>query len=384
MHTSARSAAPRVVIVDLHVSDSFREFDAALRKRGVDVLYLRPPHTGRTRAVKRAVDRLIGPSLPLPGDFFADTPDARALRRHAFGAPTVDVHATEPMLARLSATDEWKANPALAKVRPGVQLREVVDKLEVARLAELAAVAVPHTSTELTADRFPVVVKGSLGAGGMSVRVAADEAELAEAVRAVAADGDRVYLERYHPGGTLGTCGVAREGTVLVQGAYERTPSPSDPLGPPVSIRLIDDAEALAASERLIGALGYTGIWCLNFVRDDDGSPLLIDVNVRAFGSWLSIDDAGVPILDSYLDLVGVGMPVPQPPAVEGPWLDVARVGVTRDATLGGVLRDTAATSRLVWSRRGRLGWGWMLSTQLRVAQGGAGASARAVRSRRS
>lgn len=383
MHTSATSAPPRVVIVDLHVSDSFREFDAALRQRGVDVLYLRPPHSGRARAVKRAVDRLLGPSLPLPPDLFGDTDEARALRRTALSSPTVDVHATEPVLARLSATDEWKANPALVKVRPGIELREVVDKLEVARLATSAAVAVPHTSTELRTDRFPVVVKGSLGAGGMSVRVAADEDELAEAVRAVASDGDRVYLERYHPGGTLGTCGVSRDGVVLVQGAYERTPSPSDPLGPPVSIRLIDDAAALGASERLIGALGYTGIWCLNFVRDDDGNPLLIDVNVRAFGSWLSIDDAGVPILDSYLDLVGVGAPVPQPPIADGPWLDVARVGVTPDASLGSALRGTAATSRLVWSRRGRLGWGWMISTQLRVAQGGAGVAWRALTGRR-
>jgi hypothetical protein len=383
MHTGAGAAPPRVVIVDLHVSDSFREFDAALRQRGVDVLYLRPAHTGRTRAAKRAVDRLIGPSVPLTSDFFSDTTQARALRASVLGLPTIDVHATEPMLARLSATEEWRANPSLTKVRAGIELREVVDKLEVGRLATSAQVAVPHTSTVLTTDRFPVVVKGSLGAGGMSVRVAADDAELAEAVRAVSSDGDRVYLERYHPGGTLGTCGVARAGEVLVQGAYERTPSPSDPLGPPVSIRLIHDAEALAASERLIAAIGYTGIWCLNFVRDDDGRPLLIDVNVRAFGSWLSIDDAGVPILDSYLDLVGVGRPVPQPSIAEGPWLDVVRVGITGEPTVGGALRYTAATSRLVWSRRGRLGWGWMLSTQLRLAQGAAGVTVRAMTGRR-
>lgn len=378
MGTGAR-VRPRVVIVDVHVSDSFREFDAALRRHGVDVLYLRPPHVGTGRRVKSTVDRFSGPTLPLTADFFTDA--GAAIRAQVLAAPTLDVHATEPVLGRLAVTPEWRANPALHKVRPDLELGSVVDKLLVTEIARDAGVEVPRTSTTLESDEWPIVVKGRLGAGGQSVRVAHDEAELREAVRTIGA-GDSVYLERYHPGLTMGTCGVARAGEILVQGAYERAASRHDPLGPPVKIRLIEDALATAASERLIRALGYTGMWCLNFVRDDDGRPLLIDVNIRAFGSWLSLDDAGVPLLDAYRQLIGEGPEVRAAQTGEGPWLDVARIGIKGNGPAGEVLRESGRSSRLIWSRRPRLGLGWAVTTQFRIAQATASGVADAVRRR--
>jgi hypothetical protein len=68
VNTAPNQQAPRVVLVDTYVSDSFREFAAALRQRGVDVVYLRPGYAGAGRRTKRALDSLMGPAIDLPAD----------------------------------------------------------------------------------------------------------------------------------------------------------------------------------------------------------------------------------------------------------------------------------------------------------------------------
>jgi hypothetical protein len=378
------TARPRVVIIDVHASDSFREFAAALRRRGVDVVHLRPEYTGRGRRLKRSIDGLAGPTVPLTTSITAESPEAVALRRQVLSAPTVDVHATEPVIAGLCTTEEWQANPALHPLHGHISLTDVLDKWTVARLAVTADVAVPATSLELTTDRYPVVVKGRLGAGGMFVRIVDDEDALSAAVADFRADGVEPYLERYHPHvNGLGTAGVSRDGTVLVCGAFERLTSPDQPLQPAVAIRAYDDQAAIAASERLVEALGYTGIFCFNFVPDDDGSPLLIDVNLRVFGAWVTLDELGVPILDTYLELLGAGPPA-RPLLVDGDrWSGVARIGVGAHGSLGQVWKVTRDTGRLVWRRRSSLGPGWVAATELRVAQTGLSGAGGALRARR-
>lgn len=382
--TTATSARPRVVIVDVHASDSFREFAAALRRRGVDVMHLRPAHSGRTRALKRAIDRLAGPIVPLHGPITSDDPAMVALRREMLSSPTVDLHAIEPVLADLATTAEWQTNASLAKLRPGIDLVDVLDKWEVGRLARAAGVAVPEASTDLTTDRFPVVVKGRLGAGGIWVRVVHDEEELRAAVSDLGGESSGLYLERYHHNETgLGTAGVARDGEVLVCGAFERLPSPDEPLAPAVAIRAFLHAQAIEASRKLIGALGYTGMFCLNFVPDDDGSPLLIDVNLRAFGAWVTLDELGVPVLDTYLDLIGAGPPAPPMTLDEERWAPVARIGAGVNGSWDAVWRVTRRTGSLVWRRRRTLGWGWMAGTEVRVAQSGVAGAADLLRGMR-
>lgn len=384
MQASSASDRPRVVIVDVHASDSFREFAAALRRRGVDVMHVRPAYQGRGRSVKRAIDRLAGPIVPLHGPITGDDPATVALRREMLSAPTVDLHAIEPVLADLATTPEWQANHALRKLRPGVELGAVLDKWEVGQLAVAAGVRIPAASTELTTDRFPVVVKGRLGAGGIWVRVVHDADELRGAVADLGGSAAGLYLERYHHNETgLGTAGVARDGEVLVCGAFERQPSPDEPLAPAVAIRAYRHAAAIEASERLIGALGYTGIFCLNFVPDDDDSPLLIDVNLRAFGAWVTLDELGVPILDTYLELIGVGAAAPTMRLDEQRWAPVARIGVGVNGSWDAVWRTTRRTGSLVWRRRRTLGWGWMAGTQVRVAQSGLTGAAGLVRGAR-
>ncbi len=362
------------MIVDVHASDSFREFAAALRRHGVDVLHLRPAYTGRGRRLKRAIDELAGPITPLYSPISSADLRTVALRREILAPPTVDVHAIEPVMAQLSQTPEWQANPDLNKLAHGIGLASVLDKWEVAQLAKSFGVAVPDSWPEFPRETFPVVVKGRLGAGGVWVRVAHDEEALRTAVAELSVDGARLYFERYHHSATgLGTAGVSRHGEVLVCGAFERQPSPDEPLAPAVAIRAYHHEAAIEASEKLIGALGYTGIFCLNFVPDSDGSPLLIDVNLRTFGAWVTLDELGVPILDTYLQLIGTKVRAAPLRIDEGRWLGVARIGA---GTSGGPTQVWSASRRtgsLVWRRRSTLGWGWMIAAEVRVVQSAVG-----------
>lgn len=361
---------PRVVIVDVHASDSFREFAAALRRHGVDVVHLRPAHTGRGRRLKRAIDELAGPITPLYGPISSSDPRTVALRRELLAYPTVDVHAIEPVMAQLSQTSEWQANPGLNKLGHGIGLASVLDKWEVAQLAKSFGVAVPDSSLESPTDMFPVVVKGRLGAGGVWVRVVDSEQALHTAVAELSADGTELFFESYHPNATgLGTAGVSRMGEVLLCGAFERQSSPDEPLAPAVAIRAHNHQAAIEASERLISSLGYTGIFCLNFVPDSDGNPLLIDVNLRVFGAWATLDELGVPILGTYLQLIGAG-PTTTPIHIDQDrWLGVARIGAGTRGGPAQVWSASRATAGLVWRRRSMLGWGWMIAAEVRVAQ---------------
>ncbi|MGD9955363.1 MAG: hypothetical protein AB7O74_17295 [Candidatus Nanopelagicales bacterium] len=372
-HQLGTPAGPRVVIVDVHASDSFREFAAALRRSGVDVVHLRPAYSGRGRGLKRAIDELAGPVVELAAPLDSDDPRAVDQRRRLLAPPTVDVHATEPVLAALSTTPEWAANPHLAKVRPGLRLAEAMDKWDVGHLARSAGVRVPDATLDLHAASFPVVVKGRLGAGGMFVRIVEDEASLEAAVASFRAEGVEPFLETYHAHGNgLGTAGVSRDGRLITCGSFERLTSPDHPLQPAVAIRAFHHEEAEQATARLAESLGYTGIICLNFVPDDDGRPLLIDVNLRVFGAWVTLDELGVPILAAYLELLGAGPAAPRCAVDPSRWRDVARIGEGADRSRRRAAEVTLATSRLVVSRRRTLGWGWVAGTELRVLEQGA------------
>lgn len=381
---TSRPARPRVVIVDVHASDSFREFAAALRTRGIDVVHLRPPYTGRGSRIKQRLGDLGGSVVPLPGPLEGDDPVATALRSRYLSAPTVDVHGTEPVLAALSGTAEWQANPALRKVRPGLALAQVLDKWEASQIARGLGIAVPDATTDLTPTEFPVVVKGRLGVGGMFVRVAADEAQLENAVAEFRADGVEPFLETYHPHvNGLGTGGVCKDGRMLTCSAYERLHAADQPLQPSIAIRAYRDPAAEEATERLMAELGYTGMFCLNFVPDHDGSPLLIDVNMRAFGTWTSLELLGVPLLDSYLEMLGAG-PAPGPLRVDGQrWLTVVRAHSGASGSLREVWASTAEMGRVTWEQRPLLGWGWATATGLRLLETGARGTVQALRTRR-
>ena len=174
------------------------------------------------------------------------------------------------------------ADAGIVFVGPSPEAIEAMgEKTSARRLAsELGVPVVPGSSgavesataaLEVAAEvGYPVAVKASGGGGGIGFRVAADEAELAAALDAVRADGDRffgngaVYVERYYAdprhveiqvlGDTYGNliqlgqrdCSVQRRHQKLV----EESPAPTVDAG--LAERLSGYALELARS------IGYT------------------------------------------------------------------------------------------------------------------------------
>lgn len=359
----------RVLLIDDEFRDSHRELAGALRRNRMQVVRVVPPGSPRPTTLGGLIDRLtFGPSVKLSHPILGGSEESSEMRRRLLSPPTVDVHAPEHISSQLVTTPEWAAQPELAKIRPSLPNEMIYDKLAVTRLAESVGVSVPETWTEPTTDTFPVVVKGREGFGGRQVRVAHDAAELTEAWEELTAgDPTRAFLQRFHPGGVTSSGGVSREGRIISFSSWRVFPADSDPLGPPVRIAGVEDQQVLSATETLLDALGYTGMFNLNFVHGPDGVPLLIDLNCRVFGSWQAVQAAGMNVMDAYA-AVYAGAPAPPRHTIltagESP---VVRIGNLDDGSAHALLQSSVSTSATAWSRRRVLGWRWTLATHLRL-----------------
>ncbi|MFN8753598.1 MAG: acetyl-CoA carboxylase biotin carboxylase subunit, partial [Betaproteobacteria bacterium] len=140
---------------------------------------------------------------------------------------------------------------------------------------------------------FPVMIKAAAGGGGRGIRVAQDEAELAEQMgvaqaEAQAAFGDRsVYLERFIRRARHVEVQVLGDGRDVIhcwerecslqrrrQKIFEEAPSPA--LSQGTRERLCGSAVALAR------AVGYRGAGTLEYLFDDEsGEFFFIEMNTR-------------------------------------------------------------------------------------------------------
>jgi hypothetical protein len=200
-------------------------------------------------------------------------------------------------------------------VGDGVDAGVLVDKLVQAETARGAGVLVPASWESDEASAYPVVVKPRKGFGGVGVSVVHDEAELRAAWDTVVVLGEQPYLQEFLPD-AVNTGGVALDGEVLVCVAYTPTPAPDKPTGPPRWVTVVDNPAAMEGTAAFVGAIGYTGFFCLDWVMDDPAAPRLIDFNPRVFGSWALVQELGVDLVGHYLHAIGLG---PRPPARDLP-----------------------------------------------------------------
>jgi len=370
---------PVVVVLDRIPWQGFFDLAAALRERGVRVerVTAEPAHW-RARVHQALEARLFSTVSryavswdPAGEAIVPERPDGIvALVR----PDAVAVMAQEDLTALCLVVTSGPASPSRL-VREGVDPRVLVDKLVQTETARAAGVRVPSSWESCESSAYPVVVKPRRGFGGVGVRVVHDEAELREAWDAVEALGEQPYLQEYLPG-AVNTGGVALDGEVLVCVAYAPTPSPDTPTGPPRWVTVVDSPEAVESTAAFVGAIGYTGFFCLDWVMDDPDVPRLIDFNPRAFGSWALVQQLGVDLLGYYLHALGLGPrpdDSPQPVGASAeqlvyPCPDVASFAEIREwrSDCLRVVRERRTVLGARWSRvmRARI----MLSTVHRTA----------------
>lgn len=186
-------------------------------------------------------------------------------------------------------------------------IERCIDKEVLVRHAQDAGLAPPVTHCCLdvadaldAADRlgYPVILKPTRSFSGRGGRehkpaVAADETDLAKAADAF---GSPFLVQEFlGDAPTVSCAGVAVDGRVLgfVTARYARVWPPhrgsaacSETIRPPAGLR--------GRIARLVGSLGWQGIFEIELLERDDGGEAVIDFNTRVYGSLALAVCAGV------------------------------------------------------------------------------------------
>jgi hypothetical protein len=347
----------RVLFADVEPWEAFAQFAAALRRRGIRVERL----TAADRSVVRRVNDLlqrpvydrISPVLRFSPDGELEAGDVTAhLPAGLAGWEAVDVVAAP--LAGAPGLPPRTGDPATDEL--------LYDKLAMTRFAAARGVPVPRSwpAEEPAPVPPPFLVKPRLGSGGQGIELLPDEVA-AGRLRLTAPRG-RLLCQEQAPGELVHVGGVARDGEVLQAACYRAVGSPYAAFGPSAEVLTVDEPAATGATKTLLGSLRYTGAFCLDFVRDADGRPLLIDVNPRIFGSWAALQAAGLDLVGAYLFARGLSAERPAGSVPAGRRLAVLPPD-TAPAGRGSLAAHLAGIARAARLLGGR----WALSATCRV-----------------
>jgi hypothetical protein len=231
----------------------------------------------------------------------------------------VDLQCAEPLLGVAAALAEG-SSVVTAAARERLQKRvEYGDKLTAMDRLHVRDVPVPtHLSgdavtigTAIAELGYPLMVKPRRGAAGADVIIVSDFADAERAFSGSLAPEDALF-ETFVAGEQLSYCAVFTEGSVLQEAAYERERDHAGSLGHVGSLRTLDEPSIFDVGQRVVAAVGGSGLVDLDIIRDRNGQNWVIDVNLRAWHSLGALLDAGVDFVDGYLFAIGVSTAPPR------------------------------------------------------------------------
>ena len=358
---------PVVVFCDTEPWECFLQFGAALRRRGIRVERLTRTERSATQRLNDALQRPVFSRTTAVFD--AEGNSLPATLQAVLPRTVVAVEAVEDVAAALPLS--------AAGVLPAVRTSDerlsplLFDKFGMTDHARQHGLRVPRTwDAPPGVDALPLMLKPRLGAGGREIELISDPAGYDRASRRAQARPGHYLWQEVAPGELLHVGGVAREGALVQAACYRSVGSPHSPLGPSSEVIVVDDPETMAQAEGLMASLGYTGAFCLDYVRDGDGRALLIDVNARVFGSWKALQDAGLDMVGAYLHAIGLTTTAPRGRARVGMTIRVLPHNLLFDGTkpVGPVLRARLTS---VLAASGDLGARWATAAALRLLAAG-------------
>jgi predicted ATP-grasp superfamily ATP-dependent carboligase/lysine/ornithine N-monooxygenase len=283
----------------------------ALREAGV-VPWLATARKNTYAARSRAAEGVIEVSRPAAGDDAFIREVGRAAEQ--LGVVAILPASEDTLVALAEGRDQLPEGIAV-----GAPSAETValatDKRALAELATAAGLQVPPTREIGPADldggvEFPAVVKPvrtkTFTAEGVEhgrVRRVSDLEELRKV--AAALPGARWLVQPFVEGRLSAIAGAAWEGELvcaLHQVALRITPPDCGISAYAVTVPR--DAELEAAVGRLLAAIGWSGLFQLQFIRDRNGVDYLIDFNPRMYGSLALATAAGLNLPAIWLELL--------------------------------------------------------------------------------
>lgn len=293
-----------VVFVDAGMMLSFDQLASVLGTRGVHTVHL----TRAANPLSLVSSRLV---YDRTGTF--TTPQDLLARLQELDVESVaDIQCPEFLAEEVLAAAIAAGVPesALVRLRNRLLWR---DKYQATRALEAHGVPVPEHVLLSEADDteigerlgFPLVLKRRVGSGGEGVRVVRDADDLAGSFHELGVDREQVYAEAFEAGETLCWAATFADGSVCDQVVY-RTLQHCEAEGPSSTIEVVDDTEVSAVGARVSELFGGVGLVNLDLVRDADGAPRVIDVNLRAWHSVVALAGVGHHFADSYLEALGL------------------------------------------------------------------------------
>lgn len=201
--------------------------------------------------------------------------------------PTVD----SELLPMAMSRGRFSSHNTSVAVSPISGLRACEDKVRLTRVLEGLVPTAPTaiwTGQDIPADwRHPLVAKPRRGSGARGVSIIREPAELS----AVPADGSYLIME-YLPGPEYSVDVFrTRGGTVLAAVPRERLRVDS---GVAIAARTLHDAELERYATAAVEALDLEGVANVQFRRDHNGRPTLLEINPRFPGTMPLTVGAGV------------------------------------------------------------------------------------------
>ena len=288
------------MLADSFYWEAFSRFGSALQRQGVTVVRLTGRPVDLPNKIQLGLQHMLFPRLTYVDGWNQESVAlATATLVQEQGPRPVAVEASDDIAAAFAASppgSSYRRTSGVAKER------WLYDKLALTHFLSSVGVDVPRTGVALPDVGLGshVVVKRKLGFGGRGVKIVEAQPALVHQARTqLSLAVDDVFLQELVEGETLHAGGVALDGRALVCAAYRSGATAGD-LGPASSITIIEDPGLVREVAVIIGALGYTGSFSIDFVRDRDGLNRFIDFNGRVFGSWLGLQRAGLDFLGAY------------------------------------------------------------------------------------
>ena len=251
---------------------------------------------------------------------------------------------------------------------PAEPLRHALDKGFMADLVEANGLRAPRTCQPrnleeldemLASMPLPVVIKTRRGNSGKGVIIAhtRDEARKAYValVQRVSLPQDRLpLLQEFVTGRPCGACFLAHEGKLIACFTEEYIRCKQRGFGTSVIRAPVILPRAVQATEKLVGALEWTGIGHVDYLVDPSSNePIFLEVNPRFWGALYMAIANGYDFPRALVELVTVGNVErstiqPRPEPVAGVWLLGLGMSVMGDMARGALLAPVRALKEIL------------------------------------
>jgi hypothetical protein len=193
---------------------------------------------------------------------------------------------------------------------------------------------------------YPMVLRGTRGLAGSQVRVVSSAGEAAVALGELNGESPgQPFAQAFIKGSRHLVGGFFSEGEAIRLFAQETIDQYPAGTGPSIRVRACTDETLIRSTRTLIADLGWSGMACVEFIRDERGRFVLMEMNPRPWAALEVAERSGAGICRAFAEHLA-GRPV-------GP-LHGYRVGASQVVLEGFLLARSRGTG--IWPTLRTLG----------------------------